>query len=81
LDKEDAVLSLTQIIRVLGGLLTLFGMFNWLAIMLSDQIRHYIPIRLTPITSYMDAIIVFGVGSVVYLLATMAAGGKKAGGH
>ncbi len=74
-------MGLTQVIRVLGALLTIFGMFNWLAIMLSDRIQHYIPVRLMPITSYMDAVIVFGVGSVVYLLATMASANKKSGGH
>ena len=74
-------MGLTQVIRVLGALLTIFGMFNWLAIMLSDRIQHYIPVRLIPVTSYMDAVIVFGVGSVVYLLATMASAGKKSGGH
>ena len=74
-------MGLTQIIRVLAALLTIFGMFNWLAIMLSDRIQHYIPVRLTPVTSYMDAIFVFGVGSAVYLLATMASAGKKSGGH
>ena len=74
-------MGLTQVIRVLGALLTLFGMFNWLAIMLSDRIQHYIPVRLMPVTSYMDAVIVFGVGSVVYLLATMASASKNSGGH
>ena len=74
-------MGLTQVIRVLGGILTLFALFNLIAIMLSDRILHYIPVRLVPITSYMDAVIVFGVGSAVYLLATMASASKKAGGH
>ena len=74
-------MGLTQVIRVLGALLTIFALFNLVAIMLSDRILHYIPVRLTPVTSYMDAVIVFGVGSAVYLLATMASAGKKSGGH
>ena len=74
-------MGLTQVIRVLGALLTLFGMFNWLAIMLSDRIQHYIPVRLMPVTSYMDAVIVFGIGSAVYLLASMAQNSRKSGGH
>jgi hypothetical protein len=40
--------------------------------------------KLTPVTSYMDAVVVFGIGAGVYCLATMALGGaapKKGGGH
>jgi len=73
-------MGLTQVIRVLGGILTIFALFNLIAIMLSDRILHYIPVRLVPITSYMDAVIVFGVGSAIYLLATMALP-KKSSGH
>jgi hypothetical protein len=62
---------LTRIIQLLSALLAIFGMFNWLVIMLSDKIQHWVPVRLIPVTSYMDAVIVFGIGAGVYCLATM----------
>jgi hypothetical protein len=81
---EDWRMGLTQIIRILAALLAIFGMLNWLIITLSERIQHYIPMKLTPVTSYMDAVVVFGIGAGVYCLATMALGGaapKKGGGH
>jgi uncharacterized membrane protein YuzA (DUF378 family) len=69
-------MQLTKVIQVLSALLAIFGMFNWLVIMLSDRIQRLIPVRLTPVTSYMDAVIVFGIGAGVYCLATMAVNSK-----
>ena len=75
-------MRLTQVIQVLSALLMIFGTFNWLVIMLSEKIQHFVPIKLTPVTSYLDAVIVFGIGAGVYCLATMAANSHKpSGGH
>lgn len=71
------MVKLTPIIQVLAAIITIFAMINWLMLTLSEQIRHYVPAVLVPITSYMDAVLVFGVGAGVYCLATMAAAGKK----
>jgi hypothetical protein len=71
------MVKLTPIIQVLAAIITIFAMINWLMLTLSEQIRHYVPAVLVPITSYMDAVLVFGVGAGVYCLATMAANGKK----
>ena len=43
-----------------------------LILMLADKITQFIPMRLSPLTSYMDTIVAFGVGAGVYCLATMA---------
>ena len=72
---------LTKTIQVLSALLAIFGMFNWLVIMLSERIQHFIPIRLTPVTSYMDAVVVFGIGSGVYCLATMTLADRAKSSH
>lgn len=69
-------MKLTPIIQVLAAIITVFAMINWLMLTLSEQIRHYVPYALTPITSYMDAVLVFGVGAGVYCLATIAASKK-----
>jgi len=71
------MVKLTPIIQVLAAIITIFAMINWLMLTLSEQIRHYVPSALVPITSYMDAVLVFGVGAGVYCLVTMAANGKK----
>jgi ABC-type Na+ efflux pump permease subunit len=72
---------LTKIIQVLSALLSIFGMFNWLVIMLSERIQHFIPVRLTPVTSYMDAVVVFGIGAGVYCLSTMTLTDRVKSGH
>ncbi len=73
-------MKLTPIIQILSAALAIFGMINWLIITLSERIQHFIPARLTPVTSYMDAVVVFGIGAGVYCLATMAANSRRSGG-
>ena len=73
-------MKLTPIIQILSAAIAIFGMINWLIITLSDRIQHFIPARLTPVTSYMDAVVVFGIGAGVYCLATMAANSRRSGG-
>ena len=75
------MMLLTPVIRLLSALLAIFATGNLLIILLSERIQHYVPIKLTPATSYMDAIVAFGIGAGVYCLATMAANsGRSAGG-
>ena len=63
-------MKLTPVIQLLSAALALFAMFNWLVIVLSEKIQKLVPIKLTPVTSYMDAVVVFGIGAGVYCLAT-----------
>ena len=72
---------LTKTIQLLSALLAVFGMFNWLVIMLSERIQHLIPVRLIPVTSYMDAVVVFGIGAGVYCLATQTLGARAKASH
>jgi uncharacterized membrane protein YuzA (DUF378 family) len=73
-------MKLTPIIQILSAALAIFGMINWLIITLSERIQHFIPAKLTPVTSYMDAVVVFGIGAGVYCLATMAANSRRSSG-
>ena len=74
-------MKLTPVIQVLSAALAIFGMVNWLIITLSERIQRFIPAKLTPVTDYMDAVIVFGIGAGVYCLATMAANSRRGGGE
>lgn len=69
--------KLTPIIQVISAAVAIFATLNWLILMLSDKITKFVPMHLSPLTSYMDTILTFGVGAGVYCLATMA---SKAGG-
>jgi uncharacterized membrane protein YuzA (DUF378 family) len=73
-------MKLTSVIQLLSAALAIFGMINWLIITLSERIQHFIPAKLTPVTSYMDAVVVFGIGAGVYCLATMAANSRRSSG-
>jgi|WetSurMetagenome_2_1015567.scaffolds.fasta_scaffold139642_2 hypothetical protein len=73
-------MKLTPIIQILSAALAIFGMINWLIITLSERIQHFIPAKLTPVTSYMDAVVVFGIGAGVYCLATMASNSRRSSG-
>ena len=64
--------KLTPIIQVISAAVAIFATLNWLILMLSDKITQFVPMRLSPLTSYMDTIVAFGVGAGVYCLATMA---------
>jgi hypothetical protein len=70
-----------KLIQFFSGLLALFATLNLLVLLLSEKIQHFIPIRLTPVTSYMDAVIAFGIGAGVFCLAHMAHGKSGGGGH
>ena len=72
-------MKLIPVIQLLSAILCLFAVINWAIIMLSERIQHYIPLKMTPVTNYMDAVVVFGIGAGVYCLATMAANSKRAG--
>lgn len=72
------MIKLTPIIQVISAAVAVFAILNWLILMLSDRITQFIPMRLSPMTSYMDTIVAFGVGAGVYCLATMAANSAKA---
>ena len=76
-------MKLIPVIQVLSAALALFAMLNWLILMLSEKIQHFFPLKLTPVTNYMDAVVVFGIGAGVYCLATIAASGGrgKSAGH
>jgi hypothetical protein len=63
---------LTPVIQVISAAVAIFATLNWLILMLSDKVTQFVPMRLSPLTSYMDTIIAFGVGAGVYCLATMA---------
>ena len=73
-------MRLTPIIQFLSAALAIFAMINWLIIMLSDRIQHFIPLRMTPVTSYMDAVVAFGIGAGVYCLAVIASNSRSSGG-
>jgi hypothetical protein len=71
------VFKLTPIIQVISAAVAIFATLNWLILMLADKITQFIPMRLSPLTTYMDTIIAFGVGAGVYCLATMAHNSAK----
>jgi len=71
------VIKLTPIIQVISAAVAVFATLNWLILMLSDKITQFVPMRLSPLTSYMDTILTFGVGAGVYCLATMAHNSAK----
>ncbi len=73
-------MKLTPIIQVLSAVLAVFAMLNLLVLLLSENIQHFIPVKLTPVTSYMDAVVAFGIGAGVYCLATIAANSKGGSG-
>lgn len=66
------MIKLTPIIQVISAAVAVFAIINWLILMLADKITQFIPAHLSPMTSYMDTILTFGVGAGVYCLATMA---------
>lgn len=72
---------LTPIIQVIAAALAIFAIINWLILMLADNITRFIPMRLSPVTTYMEAVTAFGIGAGVYLLAVIASQGHKGGHH
>jgi hypothetical protein len=69
-------LPITLIFRVFAAVLALFGMLNFVLLVLHDPIERFSPVGLSATTSLTDAILLFGVGAGVWVLGQ---GGHKAG--
>jgi hypothetical protein len=61
-------LSLTLIFRVFAAILGLFGILNFVLLLLADPIARFSPFPVTPTTGLTDAILLFGVGAAVWML-------------
>ncbi|WGM39147.1 hypothetical protein [Caulobacter sp. NIBR1757] len=61
-------MPLTTIFRVFAAILALFGMLNFILLVLADPIGRFSPVALGATTSLTDAILLFGVGAGVWVL-------------
>ena len=61
-------MPLTTIFRVFAAILALFGILNFLLLVLADPIGRFSPVALGATTSLTDAILLFGVGAGVWVL-------------
>jgi hypothetical protein len=68
-------LPLTTIFRVFAAILALFGILNFILLVLADPIGRFSPVSIGATTSLTDAILLFGVGAGVWVL------GQGSGGH
>lgn len=71
-------MPLTTIFRVFAAILALFGILNFILLVLADPIGRFSPVALGATTSLTDAILLFGVGAGVWVLG-QGPGGRK--GH
>lgn len=72
--QETGPLPLTNIFRVFAALLAIFGIINFILLILADPIARYSPVGVAPTTSLLDAIALFGVGAAIWMLGTGAVG-------
>lgn len=68
-------MSLTLVFRVFAAILALFGIANFVLLVLAEPIARFSPVGFTATTSLTDAILLFGVGAGVWVLGH---GGHKA---
>ncbi len=66
-------MSLTLVFRVFAAILALFGILNFVLLVLADPIGRFSPVPVTATTGLTDAILLFGVGAGVWMLGGGAA--------
>ena len=65
---------LTTVFRVFAAILALFGIVNFVLLILADPIGRFSPVAVGATTSLTDAILLFGVGAGVWVLGQGGAG-------
>lgn len=60
---------ITLVFRVFAGILGAFGALNVVLVVLGEALARYSPVELHAATTLTEAVMLFGVGAGIYVLA------------